>query len=190
MVVDPTPSEPEQASKPQKLPRLPDYARVEKRPLLHPAIASPYKNRDSQKVVYLKASTPFVSAVKRVRYLLKEIEKRKTQTVLAAKRKQRGDPIMAAAIAAVNHEDDPEEVVIKAAGKSIAKAMDLALYFQKQQDCKVRIRTGSAHAIDDIVEDPAKRRKIAAGKAKQDHEELPETRVRQTSVLEIAVMLH
>ncbi|KAK5070702.1 hypothetical protein LTR16_009311 [Cryomyces antarcticus] len=48
-------------------------------------------------------------------------------------------------------EKDPEEVVLKATGKAIEKALNLGLFFQGQEDCKVRIRTGSVAAIDDIV---------------------------------------
>src|SRR4051812_43443197 len=51
-------------------------ARIEKRPLLHPPIASPYVGRQVQKVVYVSSNTPFISAVKRVRNLLDQVDKR------------------------------------------------------------------------------------------------------------------
>lgn len=43
-------------------------------------------------------------------------------------------------------------MVLKATGKAISKALGLALFFQGQKDCRVRIRTGSVGVIDDIVE--------------------------------------
>ena len=113
----------------------------------------------------------------------------------------------------------PEEVLIKATGRAIAKAMNLALFFQQQKDCAVVIRTGSIHAIDDIevkgserwdvevddeergemdVEDRGAELRDGKKDAKPIREkcvkdnvdmEVPETRVRQTSVLEVAVTL-
>lgn len=112
----------------------------------------------------------------------------------------------------------PEEVLIKATGKAIAKAMNLALFFQQQKDCAVVVRTGSVHAIDDIevkrdgldfeldeegrdemdvedgIEKPRKGKKERNNVGKEHigtngAMEVPETRVRQTSVLEVAVTL-
>lgn len=75
--------------------------------------------------------------------------------------------------------EEAEEVVIKGTGKAIEKVLQLALYFQGQDDCKTVIRTGSAGAIDD-VQTPA-----------EDGEELGEeiSRVRRVSCLEVGVKL-
>lgn len=70
-----------------------------------------------------------------------------------------------------------EEVLVKATGKAIEKALQVALFFQGQDDCVVRLRTGSVSAIDDVV-------------AKEgEGEDLPEARVRQTSMLEVGISL-
>ncbi|KAH9841292.1 Rpp20 subunit of nuclear RNase MRP and P [Teratosphaeria destructans] len=75
----------------QKLPQLPPTAKVTKRPLLRPAIPSPYANSSEQKVVYVSARTPFLSAVKRVEKLLALNDKRLVQaaTTLAKTKESR-----------------------------------------------------------------------------------------------------
>ncbi|EKG11628.1 Ribonuclease P/MRP subunit POP7 [Macrophomina phaseolina MS6] len=153
---------------------------------MRPAIESPYKNSNTPKVVYVSTRMPFMSAVKRVRSLLKEAEKRATQSALSQKRHTpRGDPIMAAAQASINKDTASEEVIIKATGKAIEKATELALYFQQQDDCRTMVRTGTVETVDDIVEKPGAKRK----REDEEKEELPESRIRRTSVLEIVVTL-
>jgi len=127
-------------------------AKVQKRPLLRPSIPSPYAGKGSQKVVYLSTKTPFMSAFKRVKQLLNQINKRYMQGTLAGKNtgRERNQGLDKAARATRK----PEEVVIKATGRAIEKALNLALFFQKQDDYCVRIRTGSVDAVDDIVQDP------------------------------------
>jgi ribonuclease P/MRP protein subunit POP7 len=66
-----------------------------------------------------------------------------------------------------------EEVVVKATGRAIEKALSVALYFSKQDDTKVRLRTGEVGAVDDIE--------------MEDGEE--SARVRRAPVLEVAVTL-
>ena len=75
-----------------------------------------------------------------------------------------------------------EEVVLKATGRAIESVLSFGLYFQGQPDCVVRIRTGGVGVVDDIV----------AADTEDDGErnvELPESRVRRTSVVEVAVTL-
>ncbi|KAK7515712.1 Rpp20 subunit of nuclear RNase MRP and P-domain-containing protein [Phyllosticta citriasiana] len=190
---------PKQASnsRPQKLPRLPPHTKIQRRPLLHPPIASPFRNAETEKVVYVNVRTPFLSAVKRVQKLLSIAEKRATQSALAQKRNSRGDPIMSTAIAAVDRQQRPEIVTIKATGRSIEKAIELALFFQQKEDCQVRLETGTLDAIDDLVEDanttnPDSKSHdgfdtVAEDNTKED--QLPETRIRHTSVLQVHVSL-
>ncbi|EMC98411.1 hypothetical protein BAUCODRAFT_425308 [Baudoinia panamericana UAMH 10762] len=82
----------------KKLAKLPPNAKIHKRPLHHPAIPSPYTSSTQQKIVYVSARTPFISAVKRVDKLLRLADKRLVQaaTTLAKeeqrrKRKRDGD---------------------------------------------------------------------------------------------------
>ena len=224
--------------------------KITKRPLFRPNIPSPYSGRQNQKVVYISSKTPFVSAVKRVRRLLYLAEKRDLQAQTStstststtfgntgtyrrgeATTKGRSGSAFAAfdALTSASANRDasgkrkPEEVLIKATGKAIAKAINLALFFQQQKDCVVAVRTGSAHAIDDIevVKEKKKMKQMdeidqeeldavdnkdrngGLEKAKKTGENdgkgsvsggngmnIPETRIRQTSVLEVAITTH
>ncbi|KAK4543475.1 hypothetical protein LTR36_005618 [Oleoguttula mirabilis] len=166
----------------QKLARLPPNATVSKRPLFHPAIPSPYAGASQQKVVYVTARTPFLSAVKRVEKLLNLSDKRLVQSATTlAKRKNgkrrrnaaREDEILdiateverqkgkrrktgpgAVGVDADDGEDAAgEEVTLKGTGKAIARVMELALWFQQREEYTVRLRTGSVGAIDDISVD-------------------------------------
>jgi ribonuclease P/MRP protein subunit POP7 len=70
-----------------------------------------------------------------------------------------------------------EEVLVKATGKAIEKALQVALHFQAQEDCTVKLRTGSVGAVDDVIaKDGAE-------------EEVSETRIRRTSMLEVGISL-
>ena len=74
-----------------------------------------------------------------------------------------------------------EEVVLKATGRAIERVLGMALYFQAQPDCVVRISTGTVGVVDDIVEEE--------GQEEESNKELPESRVRKTSVVQVAVAL-
>ncbi|GAB7353487.1 hypothetical protein MBLNU459_g3938t1 [Dothideomycetes sp. NU459] len=221
-------------TKRQKLPRLPKNVTVSKRPLLRPAIPSPYSGSGSQKVVYISSRTPFMSAVKRVQKLLHQVEARAAQSAAATtgsrKRKygasEEGDRIAqtAAALAAQQQHnkdrDQQREVVMKATGKAIEKALGLALWFQQREGFGVRIETGSIGAIDDIVpveggsrgdgnDEDEKSARMSEGvdgdadmddadadgrnaersttEAAQPEDEIPETRIRYASTIEVAV---
>nr|OQO20582.1 hypothetical protein B0A51_10029 [Rachicladosporium sp. CCFEE 5018] len=165
----------------KKLPRLPQDAELSKRPLLRPAIPSPYSGSENQKTVYVSAKTPFLSAVKRVEKLLKLADKRTVQsaTTIAKQREQSrkrkrsfgeydGDEI--AGIAAVAEDqrksgEGREEVVIKGTGKAVQKVLELGLWFQQRElEYRVRLRTGSVGAIDDVeVAEPEDDLKAEAG---------------------------
>ncbi|KAK4965657.1 hypothetical protein LTR66_012096 [Elasticomyces elasticus] len=231
----------------KKLPKLPPNTRVQKRPLLRPAIPSPYAGASSEKVVYISSRTPFMSAVKRVQKLLSLADKRavQSQTNLYrnnSRKRKRGsrdagttredcDGIDEIAALVEQRRRDGEKVVLKATGKAIEKALGIGLWFQSKEEYRVRITTGSVGAIDDIVEvdlptpnnvdespqqDMEKGRETqlgtleredndatpnvpahqdvsdsgsAATKADRVAEEIPETRVRYTSMVEIAVSL-
>ena len=81
-----------------------------------------------------------------------------------------------------------EEVVLKATSRAIENVLGLALYFQGQDDCRVRLRTGTVGVVDDIVES-----KISRGpeteEGEDEEEELPESRVRKASFVEVAITL-
>jgi ribonuclease P/MRP protein subunit POP7 len=139
-------------------------ASITKRPILHPAIPSPYAGSSAKKVVYVTAKTPFISAVKRVHGLLQHAQDRTTQGERTKRRNQEGtgrggrqllrNLVTAEIGPRPGHNqiqaDDGEEVSIKATGKAIERALSLATWFQGQDGYNVMIKTGSVGAIDDI----------------------------------------
>ncbi len=164
-------------------------ARIQKRPLLRPSIPSPYASADQQKVVYVSAKTPFVSAVKRVRKLLTEIDKRSMGKVdlLNHKGSDKQRLRMVGENPAALKSREPEGVVLKATNRAIENVLQLGLYFQGQDDCSVRLKTGTVGVVDDIVvsDHPV----AAQGDEGGDEEELPESRVRKVTVVEITISL-
>lgn len=85
---------------------------------------------------------------------------------------------------------EPEEVILKATGRAIQNVLGLALFFQGQDDCRVRLRTGTVGVIDDIVESGMpKGPEIEEGVDEEEEEELPESRVRKASFVEVAITL-
>ena len=83
---------------------------------------------------------------------------------------------------------EPEEVVLKATGRAIQNVLGLALFFQGQDDCRVRLRTGTVDVVDDIVESETPQGpEMEAGE--DEEEELPESRVRKASFVEVAITL-
>lgn len=164
--------------------------RVQKRPLLRPSIPSPYAGSDQQKVVYVSAKTPFISAVKRVRKLLVEIDKRSMGKVdlLNGKGSEKQKLRVLGEKAAPPTGKGPEEVLLKATNRAIEKVLELALYFQGQEDCNVRLRTGTVGAVDDlVVSDLAEGAENA--EADEEEDELPESRVRKVTFVEVAITL-
>lgn len=96
-MIGPHPSQPHRVTKPaqhqpkhKKLPKLPPTAKVHKRPLHHPAIPSPYAGASQQKVIYVSARTPFLSAIKRVEKLLHLSDKRLVQSATTLAKQQGG----------------------------------------------------------------------------------------------------
>jgi ribonuclease P/MRP protein subunit POP7 len=159
----------------------PAGARITKRPLLHPAIAPPRAGASLPKIVYISASSPFISTTKRVRKYLEEIDKRalgKIDLLGPGKDRQKMQSMGRGGEARAK-----EEVLVKATGKAIEKALRVALFFQEQEDCLVRLRTGSVGAVDDIL--------VQEGDAdgEGEGEDVPETRVRRTSMLEVGISL-
>lgn len=149
----------------KQLPRLPTNTTIIKRPMNHAPIASPYASSKVQKVVYVSRQTPVMSAVKRVKKFLREIEKRAMQS-------QGVDSILdkTGSRSSRSNEDslhrklddvsekltrDAEEVLVKASGRAMAQALRIGEWFQNREKeimTKVEVRTASVSVIDDIVE--------------------------------------
>lgn len=135
-------------------------ARINKRPLHRPAVPSPYTSSGKSKTVYVSAKTPFMSAVKRVDKILNLAEKRDVQSATATVRQDnprkrqklngnQSDEITSIA-QTLNERQSREQVIVKATGKAIAKALELGLWFQQRQQYAVKLKTGTVESIDDI----------------------------------------
>lgn len=129
---------------------------------------------------------PFISTVKRVRKLLSLIEKRSRPKADLMDGKSSNKQKLKALDADEASKSDPakgpEEVVLKATNRAIRTALHLALFLQKQEDLRVRFRTGTVSVVDDIV---------AVGKmdGEAEIEDLEETRLRKMCMLEVAITL-
>ncbi len=77
-----------------------------------------------------------------------------------------------------------EEVFIKASGRAIPRALEIGVYFQGEEDCRVRVEMGSVKAIDDIEVQVAEG--LSEGEVDED---VPETRVRTLSTVTVCIGL-
>ncbi|KAK3172541.1 hypothetical protein OEA41_005863 [Lepraria neglecta] len=165
--------------------------RIQKRPILHPSIPSPYTSASQQKILYISPRTPFISAVKRVRKLLSLVDERATPKISLVNSKMSDRQKLRMLSERSNSVDGKgkgrEEVVLKATNRAIENVLGLALYFQGQDDCTVRLRTGSVGVVDDVVERDGL--VDGEGEGEEEEEELPESRVRKCSVVEVAITL-
>ncbi|KAL8699651.1 MAG: hypothetical protein Q9201_005880 [Fulgogasparrea decipioides] len=198
--------------KPAKLSRLPSNARIHKRPLLRPPIPSPYTSSHQPKVVYISTHTPFISAVKRVRKLLALVEQRSSGKINliddgnnnGRTHKQKLRALTQSVGGGVGGGKMKEEVILKATNRAIEKALGLAVFFQGQEDLRVSLRTGSQGVVDDVEEMEKTVGGTKVGKkgitgdgeeakdmedAEEEEQELPETRIRKVSVLEVRISL-
>lgn len=88
-----------------------------------------------------------------------------------------------------------EEVVLKGTGRAVERVLELALFLQGKEVYDVKLRTGSVKAVDDITVTDTGQDEDGAGAGGDEAEEkkadpeVPETRVRYTSVLEVHVRL-
>lgn len=176
---------------------------------MHPAIPSPYAGANEPKVIYVSSKTPFISVVKRVRKLLSLADKRSMGKVDLQNRNS-SDKQRLRAMA--RQEKEPEEILLKATNRAIEKVLGLALFFQGQEDCRVKLRTGSVGVIDDIVEIEAPDETVEAGEVAgkgaveshqssvdqvgtadqaqdEDNDDIPETQIRTASVVEVGISL-
>jgi ribonuclease P/MRP protein subunit POP7 len=96
---------------------------------------------------------------------------------------------------------DGEQVLLKATGRAIPRALEIALYFQAEPDCRVRIDMGSVTAIDDVQvhvpsmdktteEDSGEDEKEKEQEEEDEQEDdVPETRLRMLSSVTVGIGL-
>ncbi|KAJ5174775.1 uncharacterized protein N7482_000652 [Penicillium canariense] len=153
----------------QDLVKLPKYAKVEKRPIPHAPVASPFAGASVPKVVYMSSGTPFMSAVKRVQKLLRQTEKRATSNIsLEDTRKTEQQKLAELSKVA----EKREEVFVKATGRAIEKALNVGKWFEeKGAEYAVRVKTGSVLVVDDVVEDEEKKERESRKQQRRDGEQ-------------------
>ncbi|PKY06570.1 hypothetical protein P168DRAFT_325428 [Aspergillus campestris IBT 28561] len=145
--------------------KLPKHARIQKRPIPHPPIASPYAGSSIPKTVYVSTSSPFMASVKRVQKLLRQAEKRATASVDLANARKRNQQRLALVAPRTGEEDGQEgqqgqkgkgkeEVFVKATGRAMEKALAVGKWFEEKggEEFAVRVSTGSVLVVDDVEE--------------------------------------
>lgn len=177
------------------LPSLPSNTTISKRPINHGPIASRFAGATVPKVVYVSRKTPVISAVKRVKQFLREVEKRTMQSLGVdgilnrAGNSKHGDNELQIKLGQVSDklQRDKEEVLVKASGRAIEQALRIAEWFRNREDemlCQVEVRTGSVSVIDDIVElEPAEDIGDVEGDDEEEVEKNEDTQRRENSTL-------
>ncbi|KAI1204896.1 Rpp20 subunit of nuclear RNase MRP and P-domain-containing protein [Annulohypoxylon truncatum] len=163
---------PENANQPAKLPAIPKGATVRRRP-----IPTRIPSTRASKRIYITAKTPFRSVTARVR---KQLDKNLRQASSASNAftnklaANKGASLDDRVRAIQRHSsqaskgsgngngsgngvatglENAGEVVVLGTGRAIQKVVEVALFFQKQNDCIVQMKTGSVGAIDDVVQE-------------------------------------
>ncbi|KAJ9658993.1 hypothetical protein H2198_003422 [Neophaeococcomyces mojaviensis] len=143
----------------KSLPKLSANTTIQRRPINHAPIASPFAGPKVRKVVYVSRKTPVMSAVKRVKKFLREIEKRALQSegVDGVLDRRNGEQEMHKKLDEVSEKlrKDAEEVLVKASGRAMEQALRVGEWFRTREEemvCDVVVRTGSVSVVDDIVE--------------------------------------
>lgn len=128
-------------------------ARVHKRPIVHPPVASPYAGASIPKVVYVSTKTPFMCAAKRVQKLLGHAEKRAASKVDLSNNRI-SEKAKLEKVVQAQQALRKEEVIIMATGRAIAKAMNLEKWFKdREEEYEVKVRTKAVLVVDDIFPD-------------------------------------
>jgi len=90
-----------------------------------------------------------VSAIKRVRTYLSAIDARSMGPIDLSSSSLTDRELVAST--GKGREGKQEEVTVKATGRAIERALEVGLWFMKQEDCRVVLRTGTVGAVDDVV---------------------------------------
>ncbi|KAI1129258.1 Rpp20 subunit of nuclear RNase MRP and P-domain-containing protein [Nemania abortiva] len=146
----------------KKLAPIPKGATIHRRPIPSGPVAS----TNSARRIHVTAKTPFRSVTTRVRkqldkYLRQSASSRGTFTNKLSQKKNAslGERIHRIQQQSQNAATDglglglenSGEVVVLGTGRAIQKVTEVALFFQKQPDCIVQLRTGSVAAVDDVI---------------------------------------
>jgi ribonuclease P/MRP protein subunit POP7 len=153
--------------------------RIVKRPLLRPPITPSYAATSQRQTIYISASTPFLSAVKRVEKQLQVAEKRRLKPAVDAILGQSKSVSLEP-----NAQANRDSIYLRGTGKAINKVVELGVFLAGTGKYDTKYTTGDIGAVDDIEGS------LGAPRA-DDAKEIciPETRLRKVSFLEIEVSL-
>lgn len=119
-------------------------------------------------MIYISHSTPFISILKRIRKLLSHIEDRASGAI---KLTRDGKDTFKAIEKGLQNgggkgKERPrdEEVQVRATGRAIGKALQVAIRLQLEEGWRVRFETGSVGAVDDVVERMRPKKESKKGK--------------------------
>ncbi|KAI0883924.1 Rpp20 subunit of nuclear RNase MRP and P-domain-containing protein [Annulohypoxylon maeteangense] len=158
---------PEDANHPVKLPAIPKGATVRRRP-----IPTRTPSTRASKRIYITPKTPFRSITARVRKQLDKNLREASSASNAFTNKlaaNKGASLDERVRAIQRHSsqsakgsgntggttglENAGEVVVLGTGRAIQKVVEVALFFQKQNDCIVQMKTGSVGAVDDVIQE-------------------------------------
>lgn len=140
------------------------------------------------RIIYVSSSTPFMSAVKRVRKQLDRSLKsggssqaaRKNASLHSRIESLKRDVERGARSTSSANEEYGAIVTLMGTGKAVEKTLSLASWFEQQPDCHVVVKTKTVATVDDI---------IAEGDADAADAQEDESRLRRLSCLEVVVSL-
>ncbi|EGX93503.1 Ribonuclease P/MRP, subunit POP7 [Cordyceps militaris CM01] len=158
-----------------KLDPIPQGSTLRKRPLIRRPLPASSKDR----LIYVSSSTPFMSAVKRVRKQLTRSLKADGRAPAARKHAS-----LHARIEGLKRDVEQQQgragggeatVTLVGTGRAVEKTLALASWFEQQPDCAVAVRTRTVATVDDVAP------------AEQDDQEEESSRLRRLSCLEVVV---
>ncbi|OKL60764.1 hypothetical protein UA08_04273 [Talaromyces atroroseus] len=151
---------------------IPRNYRIQKRPIPHAPIASPYAGNTVAKLVYVSSRTPFMSAVKKVQKLLRTAERRAMMPLIDERQQRKNNKnraygqessgpsstTAAKVLGKCQQRLREDKVLVKATGRAIEKALEVGRWFETgkgkaEDEYEVEVRTGSVCVVDDILED-------------------------------------
>ncbi|KAI1823770.1 Rpp20 subunit of nuclear RNase MRP and P-domain-containing protein [Xylaria intraflava] len=150
------------SAKSNKLPPIPKGTQVRKRPIPSGPVAS----TSSARRIHVSAKTPFRSVTSRVRKQLDKYlrQSASSRSAFTNKLSQKKNASLGERVRRIQEQsqnattgglglglENAGEVLVIGTGRAIQKVTEVALFFQKQPDCVVQLRTGSVAAVDDLV---------------------------------------
>ncbi|KAI1421787.1 Rpp20 subunit of nuclear RNase MRP and P-domain-containing protein [Xylaria sp. FL1777] len=146
----------------RKLPPIPKGATVRRRPIPSGPVAS----TNSARRIHVSTKTPFRSVTTRVRKQLDKYlhQSASSRSAFTNKLSQKKNASLGERVRRIQEQsqntttgglglglENSGEVLVLGTGRAIQKVTEVALFFQKQPDCVVQLRTRSVAAVDDVI---------------------------------------